>query len=266
MHSHHSVLYPKSQNKHNSGSPKKNVDWCQHKHSDGYRRVFQHPFSCTTNTTLSSLPLESVTPSSHCDKFTHFFCDILCNKLNSRRITERMHELVTLWWLWCKRAHVWPWSDRLTSNTYTYTVNIFSNENLNIWVQNLILFSDLTDIYFHLHFLTYLFEYQHYQSSCCSRQHLFHTWSCFNVFPGLSTYNCRLCFFFQESGGRQSQGEVGLQQHVLGTPQKPRLHQYGTYSEPVVANGFFCQPYRHRRQGGCYLCTMRCWEKTGRCV
>lgn len=70
-----------------------------------------------------------------------------------------------------------------------------------------------------------------------------------------------LCLFFQESGWCQSQGEVGLQQHVLGAPQKPRLHQYGTYSEPVVAHGLPRPSYRHRRQEGRYLCTIRCEEK-----
>lgn len=70
-----------------------------------------------------------------------------------------------------------------------------------------------------------------------------------------------LCLFFQESGWCQSQGEVGLQQHVLGAPQKPRLHQHGIYSEPVVAHGLPRPSYRHRRQEDRYLCTIRCWEK-----
>lgn len=43
--------------------------------------------------------------------------------------------------------------------------------------------------------------------------------------------------FLQESGGRQSQGEVGIQQHVLGAPKEPRLHQHGGNGESVVAHG-----------------------------
>ncbi|TMS06645.1 Oxysterol-binding protein-related protein 6 [Larimichthys crocea] len=43
--------------------------------------------------------------------------------------------------------------------------------------------------------------------------------------------------FFKKVVDCQSQGEVGLQQHVLGAPQKPRLHQHGIYTEPVVAHG-----------------------------
>lgn len=48
---------------------------------------------------------------------------------------------------------------------------------------------------------------------------------------------------------------MGLQQHVLGAPQKPWLHQHGIFSEPVVAHGSTRPSYRHRRQEGCYLCT-----------
>lgn len=46
-----------------------------------------------------------------------------------------------------------------------------------------------------------------------------------------------MSFFLKESGGHQSQGEVGFQQHVLGAPQEPRLHQHGILREPVVAAG-----------------------------
>lgn len=57
-----------------------------------------------------------------------------------------------------------------------------------------------------------------------------------------------LSLVFQESGWCQSQGEVGLQQHVLGAPQKPRLHQHGVYSEPVVAHGPTRLSDRNHRQ------------------
>lgn len=46
-----------------------------------------------------------------------------------------------------------------------------------------------------------------------------------------------MSFFFKESGGHQTQGEVGFQQHILGAPQEPWLHQHGICRQPVVAGG-----------------------------
>lgn len=46
-------------------------------------------------------------------------------------------------------------------------------------------------------------------------------------------------FSLQESGGLQPQREVGFQQHLLGAPQKPRLHQHGIHPEPVVVDRCF---------------------------
>lgn len=40
---------------------------------------------------------------------------------------------------------------------------------------------------------------------------------------------------------------MGVQQHVLGAPQKPRLHQHGTYFQPVVAHGSPCPAVRAKR-------------------